>query len=490
MADFMNQFSHTGLTFDDVSLITQYADFLPEESDISTSLTRRVHLNIPFISAAMDTVTEGNMAICMAMLGGIGIIHKNLAAETQARMVAQVKHHLNGLIVDPEMFRASDTIEKVMMEKRTRKFNFSGFPIVDDNDHLVGILTSTDIKFAVDHTVKVADVMTTNLVTAPPDTSLQEAYDLMMRNKVGKLPLVDKGKLVGLYSFTDVKTLIEKVEPLYNRDSKYRLRVGAAIGSGEYERAEQLSQEGVDVIVVDSAHGHSKGIIETTRWLKKNLPDLDVIAGNVGTSEGALALRDAGADAVKVGIGPGSICTTRVVCGVGIPQVTAIYECRKALQGEIPVIADGGIRLSGDVAKAIAAGADSVMLGSVLAATEESPGEKIIHQGRQYVVYRGMGSLAAMKESFGSRERYGQQNTLPDDLVPQGVEGIVPYAGAVKKVITQYCGGLCSALGYSGCKSIKDIHARSRFVKVTLAGLREAHPHNVKIMKEAPNYQS
>jgi len=413
---FMDQFPHEGLTFDDVSLVTQYADFLPDQADIASRLTSRINVNIPFVSAAMDTVTESEMAISMALFGGIGIIHKNLSADVQAKQVGTVKHHLNGLIIDPIVFRTSDTLETVSQKKAQKKFSFSGFPILNESDELVGILTSTDIKFSRKRNAKVTEVMTSNVITAAPGTTLQKAYDVMMKNKIGKLPLVKNGKLVGLYSFTDVKDLVEDVQPLYNRDSKYRLRVGAAISANDHERAEILASEHVDVIVVDSAHGHSKGIIDMVKWLSRNLPDIDIVAGNVGTGEGALALREAGAHAVKVGIGPGSICTTRVVCGVGIPQITAVYECAKALEGSIPVIADGGIRHSGDVPKALTAGADTVMLGGVLAGTEESPGEKIIHEGRQYVVYRGMGSLSAMREAAGSRQRYGQENVNVDDL--------------------------------------------------------------------------
>lgn len=487
---FMEQFRHEGLTFDDVSLVTQYADFLPEETDLSSRLTGRITVNMPFVSAAMDTVTETRMAIAMAMLGGIGVIHKNLSIDAQAKQVARVKHHLNGLIIDPIVFRASDTIRYVQETRERKGYGFNGFPILDDNDNLVGILTSTDIKFSRNPNAPVADVMTREIITGPPDTTLQSAYDIMTRNKIGKLPLRKNGKLVGLYSFSDVKTLVENVQPLYNRDAKYRLRVAAAVGVNDHERAESLADAEADVMVVDSAHGHSRGVMEMTRWIAGHYPGIDIIAGNVGTAEGALALRDAGAHAVKVGIGPGSICTTRVVCGTGVPQITAIHECAKALAGSIPVVADGGIRNSGDVAKALTASADTVMLGSILAGTEESPGEKIIHEGRQYVVYRGMGSLAAMRASAASRERYGQVGVSEGDLVPQGIEGIVPYAGTVKDVMIQYVGGLRSALGYCGCKTISALQQKGRFIRISPAGLREAHPHDVKIMREAPNYRS
>lgn len=490
VSKFMAEFPFQGLTFDDVSLITQYADFLPDEAIIRSRLTSRIDVNMPFLSAAMDTVTESNMAISMALLGGIGIIHKNLSAGEQARQVGIVKHHLHGLIRDPITFRTSDTLETVRERRNNRNFSFSGFPILDDDGNIAGILTSTDIKYSEDAFACVSDVMSQDVISAAPDTDQQAAYEIMMKNKIGKLPLVDKGKLVGLYSFSDVSTLVRDVKPLYNRDSKYRLRVGAAVSPNNESRVEALAAEDVDVIVVDSAHGHSKGVMDMTRWIAKHYPEIDIIAGNIGTADGALALRDAGAHAVKIGIGPGSICTTRVVCGVGIPQITAIHAAQSALQGSIPVIADGGIRHSGDVPKAIVAGADTVMLGSILAGTEESPGEKIIHQGRQYVVYRGMGSLSAMQQGSGSRERYNQADVDADDLVPQGIEGIVPYAGTVQKVMTQFCGGLTSSMGYCGCHNIAELQTNGKFTRVSSAGLHEAHPHDVKIMKEAPNYRS
>ena len=488
--DFMERAKFEGLTFDDVSLVTQYADFLPEDADVRTRITTRVSANIPFMSAAMDTVTESPMAIAMAMLGGIGIVHRNLPPKQQAKHVSNVKHHLNGVIQDPIVFHAEDTLQHVLRVKQEKGYSFSGFPILDEHEKVVGILTSADIKFARNRSGLVNEVMTSRVITSPPNTTLQDAYELMRKHRIGKLPLVDDGRLVGLYSYTDARTLVENEEPLYNRDAKYRLRVGAAIGPSDHERVEALAEEEVDVVVVDTAHGHSKGVIAMVRWMKRHHPEIDVIAGNIGTGEAAIALRDAGADAVKVGIGPGSICTTRVVAGVGVPQVTAIHEAARALEGSIPVIADGGIRHSGDVTKALAAGADMVMMGSILAGTEESPGEKIIHQGRQYVVYRGMGSLAAMREGMANRDRYGQANTGEDELVPQGIEGIVPYAGTVSKVMVQFCGGLRAGLGYCGCRTIAELQERGRFVRVSLAGLKEAHPHDVKIIKEAPNYQS
>lgn len=488
---FMESFPQEGLTFDDVSLVTQYADFLPEQADIRSRLTQRISVNIPFVSAAMDTVTESQMAIAMALMGGIGIIHKNLTPKRQSEQVARVKHYLNGLIRDPILFHSSDTLETVHHTKLQKNFAFSGFPILDENDRLIGILTAADIKFATDNKAPVTEVMTANVISAPAETTLQEAYTLMKKHRIGKLPLVDRnGKLAGMYSFSDVRMLVENVEPMYNRDSKYRLRVGAAIGPSDQDRVAVLAKENVDVVVVDTAHGHTKGVIDMVKWTKANYPDIDVIAGNIATGEAAVALRDAGADAVKVGIGPGSICTTRVVAGVGIPQITAIYDCARMLKGSIPIIADGGIRHSGDVPKALVAGADVVMCGSLFAGTDESPGEKIIHQGRQYVVYRGMGSLAAMREGAASRERYGQSNSREDELVPQGVEGIIPYSGSVRKVMVQYCGGLRAAMGYCGSRTITELRQNGRFVRVSLAGVNEAHPHDVKIIKEAPNYRS
>ena len=485
--DFMKTFPFEALTFDDVSLMTQYADFLPGDTDISSRLTRNVSVKIPFLSAAMDTVTEARMAISMAMLGGIGVIHKNLDSEEQARHVSRVKHHLNGLISNPITFSIDDTLESIAICRAEKGYGFSGFPILDNAGKLVGILTSKDIRFARSKRAPVTDIMTTDVITAEENTNLRQAYDQMQQHKIGKLPLIKNGKLVGLYSYADVRSLIENEEPLFNRDDKYRLRVAAGVGPGDYERAEILSENEVDVMVVDTAHGHSKGVIEMVSWVKNKFPHIDVIGGNIATGEAALALRDAGADAVKVGIGPGSICTTRVVAGVGIPQISAVYAASRALKGDIPVIADGGIRNSGDIAKALVAGADTIMMGSVLAGTDESPGEKIIYEGRQFVIYRGMGSLDAMKSREGSRQRYGLSND--DDLVPQGIEGMVPFAGTVNKVMKQYCGGLQASLGYCGTRTIDELKKKGQFVRVSGAGAVEAHAHDVKITKEAPNYR-
>jgi IMP dehydrogenase len=491
--EFMKTFPYEGLTYDDVTLVTQYADFLPDDASLETRLTSRIKMKTPFISAAMDTVTEAPMAIAMALEGGIGVIHKNLEDYEQAEQVAKVKNHLNGLIASPVCFHEDDDISFLRREKAERKLKFNGYPVLDKNDCLVGMITGSDMRFAPQNAMKLKDVMQKTLLTAKPGTSLKKAYEIMRANKIGKLPLVDrKGHITGLYSFTDVQRIVENSNSSANCDDKFRLRVAASVsgGAGDHVRMEKLADAGVDVVVVDSAHGHSKGIIDMTKWIVKHFPKIDVIAGNIATGEAAVALAKAGAHAVKVGIGPGSICTTRVVCGVGIPQLTAVYSAAKALNGAIPVIADGGIKISGDVPKALAAGADTVMLGSVLAGTEESPGEKIYSNGRQYVVYRGMGSMAALKNGKGSRARYFQDNESEDDLVPQGIEGMVPYSGRVKSIMTQFCGGLRASLGYCGTKTIAELQKRGKFYRVTSAGLKEARPHDITITKEAPNYRT
>jgi IMP dehydrogenase len=491
MDDFMTAFPHLGLTFDDVSLVTQYAAMLPDEADVTSRFTRNIALNIPFISAAMDTVTESEMAIAIALLGGVGVIHKNLEPEQQAAEVSRVKHYLNGLITDPVVFPSDMKLADLLEEKRRNKYQFAGFPIVDSEKRLAGILTSRDIKFVTDYDVPVADVMTRDLTVGQAGTTTAEAFEVMLKERIGKLPIVDaENRLIGLYSFHDVRTITENIEPTFNRDSQHRLRVAAAIGPYDESRIEALLAAGADALVIDTAHGHSKGVIETLQMLKKNT-DVDVVAGNIATPEAARDLVDAGADAVKVGIGPGSICTTRVVAGVGVPQLTAVYQVRKAIGDEVPVISDGGITYSGDVAKAIAVGASSVMMGSALAGTEESPGERILHQGRTFVVYRGMGSMDAMKAGRGSRERYSQGNVIdPGELVPQGIEGLVPYRGKVADVLHQYVGGLRFSLGYCGVCSIAELQSKARLIRVSPASLQEAHPHGVKVLKDAPNYRS
>ena len=491
--ELMQAFKYEGLTFDDISLITQYADFLPADTSVKTRFTRNVTLNIPFVSAAMDTVTESSMAIAMARLGGIGVIHKNLSIERQSEEVRKVKSFLNGKIKNPVTFNPEQTIADIMRIKREQGYSFSGFPIVDHEGHVLGLIAGRDIKFIADTTKKVGDVMTKEIITAPDTISIFDAYKIMVEHKVGKLPVVNAaGVLTGLYSFQDIKSLIEHENPDYNRDSKHQLRCAAGIGPYDDERIEALLRAGVDVLVLDTAHGHSKGVIETAKYIKKSYGDrVDLVAGNIATAEAAKALADAGVDAIKVGIGPGSICTTRVVAGVGIPQVTAVYEVSRAIPEDIPVIADGGIKQSGDVAKAIAFGASSVMMGSALAGTTESTGEVTLHQGRRYVIYRGMGSLEAMKTGKASRERYGQCDVDDDKkLVPQGIEGLVPFRGPVADVIFQFVGGLRYALGYCGARTIKELQETAKAIRVSPAGLREAHPHDVTMLKDAPNYIS
>lgn len=491
--ELMQAFKYEGLTFDDISLITQYADFLPADTSVKTRFTRNVTLNIPFVSAAMDTVTESSMAIAMARLGGIGVIHKNLSIERQSEEVRKVKSFLNGKIKNPVTFNPEQTIADIMRIKREQGYSFSGFPIVDHEGHVLGLIAGRDIKFIADPSKKVGDVMTKEIITAPDTISIFDAYKIMVEHKVGKLPVVNAaGVLTGLYSFQDIKSLIEHENPDYNRDSKHQLRCAAGIGPYDDERIEALLRAGVDVLVLDTAHGHSKGVIETAKYIKKSYGDrVDLVAGNIATAEAAKALADAGVDAIKVGIGPGSICTTRVVAGVGIPQVTAVYEVSRAIPEDIPVIADGGIKQSGDVAKAIAFGASSVMMGSALAGTTESTGEVTLHQGRRYVIYRGMGSLEAMKTGKASRERYGQCDVDDDKkLVPQGIEGLVPFRGPVADVIFQFVGGLRYALGYCGARTIKELQETAKAIRVSPAGLREAHPHDVTMLKDAPNYIS
>lgn len=492
VADFMSSFTGEGLTFDDVSLYTRYADFQPQECCVRSRFSRRLELNVPFASAAMDTVTEAPMAIAMAMAGGIGVIHKNLTPERQAEEVRRVKRYLNGLIEKPVAFPRDVKVAALLEDKKQKKFKFTGFPIVDDRGRLCGILTARDIKFLSDMDVVVSEVMTAEVITAPQGTTLTEAFDIMVRNKVGKLPIVrEDGTLAGLYSFHDVKSLIENIEPNINRDEHHKLRVAAAVSPGDLARAGLLAEAGVDALVIDTAHGFTKGVIDTVREVKRAFPTIDAVAGNIASGEAARVLVDAGADAVKVGVGPGSICTTRVVCGVGIPQLTALHEVRQEIGDAVPIIADGGIKHSGDIPKAIAVGGSAVMMGSVLAGTTESPGEKILHHGRTYVVYRGMGSMEAMKAGQGSRERYSQ-GEVDDDakLVPQGIEGLVQYRGSVEYVLNQFTGGLRFSLGYCGARDLDELRQKARFIRVSTAGLREAHPHDVRVTKDAPNYST
>ncbi|WP_104722367.1 IMP dehydrogenase [Helicobacter mesocricetorum] len=472
------------LTFEDVLLVPAYSEILPKEVSLQSQLSRNITLNAPLISAAMDTVTEYRTAIAMARLGGIGIIHKNMDINSQVTQIKKVKKSESGVIIDPIFISPESTL----MEARaiTDNYKISGVPVVDDNGGLIGILTNRDMRFESDLKRLVKEVMTkAPLITAQVGTSLEEARNIMNKHKIEKLPIVnEKGILKGLITIKDIQKRIEY--PYANKDNFGRLRVGAAIGVHQYDRAKALVEAGVDILVLDSAHGHSKGILETIKEIKKHL-NVDIIAGNVATSEGAEALIGAGADGVKVGIGPGSICTTRIVAGVGVPQITAIADVAKICHNVgIPLIADGGVKYSGDIAKALAAGASSVMIGSMLAGTEESPGETIIYQGRQYKSYRGMGSLGAMNK--GSADRYFQEGMAQEKFVPEGIEGRVPYRGKIADVVHQMVGGLRSSMGYLGAKDIPTLWERAEFVEITQSGLRESHVHDVLITKEAPNY--
>jgi len=475
------------LTFDDVLLVPQESSILPSQVDVKTRLTKKIEMNIPLLSAAMDTVTESGMAVALAREGGIGIIHKNLPIEDQALMVDQVKRYESGMIVNPVTLSSSKTIKEA--KEVMSLYKISGLPVVE-NEKLIGIITNRDIRFETDETLQVTERMTTEkLVTVPQGTTLEQAKKVLQEHRIEKLLVVDDdGSLAGLITVKD----IQKKEdfPFACKDSSGRLRVGAALSitSDFLERAQELHSKEVDVIVVDTAHGHSQGVLNQIKNIKKALPNLQIIGGNIATSDGTKALIDAGADCVKVGIGAGASCTTRIVAGIGVPQLTAVMDCvDEAKKSDIPVIADGGIRYSGDISKAIAAGADTVMLGSILAGMDESPGEFILFEGRQYKSYRGMGSLGAMQEGDGSR--YFQNDIEAKKLVPEGIEGIVPYRGSVKNTIHQLMGGLRSSMGYCGGKNIADFQKKAEFIQSTQAGVKESHPHEVKITKEAPNYQ-
>lgn len=472
------------LTFEDVLLVPAYSEILPKEVFLGTKFSKNITLNSPLVSAAMDTVTEYSTAIAMARVGGIGIIHKNMDINSQVTQIKKVKKSESGVIIDPIFISPDATL--MQAKAITDNYKISGVPVVDDNGSLIGILTNRDMRFETDLSRPVKEIMTkAPLVTAKVGTSLEEARNIMNKHKIEKLPIVnEKGILKGLITIKDIQKRIEY--PNSNKDDFGRLRVGAAIGVFQYDRAKALVEAGVDVLVLDSAHGHSRGILETIKEIKKHLV-VDIVAGNVATREGAQALIDAGADGVKVGIGPGSICTTRIVAGVGVPQITAIADVSEVCHKMgVPLIADGGIKYSGDIAKALAAGASSVMIGSMLAGTEESPGETIIYQGRQYKSYRGMGSLGAMNK--GSADRYFQEGTAQEKLVPEGIEGRVPYRGRISDVIHQMLGGLRSSMGYLGAKDITTLWEKAEFVEITQSGLRESHVHDVMITKEAPNY--
>ncbi|MCL1905522.1 MAG: IMP dehydrogenase [Clostridiales bacterium] len=474
-----------GLTFDDVLLVPARSEILPKDVDMRTRFSRRISLNIPLVSAGMDTVTTSRMAIAMAREGGIGVIHKNMSIEQQAFEVDKVKRSENGVIIDPIFLSPDHTIADAL--KIMEQYHISGVPITVKNK-LVGILTNRDLRFETDYSQRIAQVMTSkNLITAPVGTDLTQAQEILKKHKVEKLPLVDKeGNLCGLITIKDIQKNLKY--PFSAKDDHGRLRVAAAVGaaSNTMERAKALADAGVDALVVDTAHGHSINVLRTVTAIKEGFPHLDVVAGNVATGAATRDLIAAGADSVKVGVGPGSICTTRVIAGIGVPQISAIYDAASAAAAhDVPIIGDGGIKYSGDIVKALAAGADSVMLGSLLAGTEESPGEIEIYQGRSFKVYRGMGSIGAMKE--GSSDRYFQEGS--DKLVPEGIEGRVPFKGPLAETVFQLTGGLRSGMGYCGTPDIAALQREARFVRITAAGLKESHPHDVQITKEAPNYR-
>ncbi|WP_029461635.1 IMP dehydrogenase [Serpentinimonas barnesii] len=481
------------LTFDDVLLVPAYSNILPKDTSLATRLTRDITLNLPLVSAAMDTVTEARLAIALAQEGGIGIVHKNLTPQNQAAQVAKVKRYESGVLRDPVVITPTTTVYQVL--QLSEELGISGFPVLDGGK-VVGIVTGRDLRFETRTELPVREIMTPRerLITVPDGTTPEEAKALLNKHKLERLLVVNEAfELKGLITVKDIRKQLNF--PNAARDAAGHLRVGAAVGvgAGTEERVELLVRAGVDAIVVDTAHGHSKGVLDRVRWVKQNYPQVQVIGGNIATGAAARALVEAGADGVKVGIGPGSICTTRIVAGVGVPQITAIDNVATALQGTgVPLIADGGVRYSGDIAKAIAAGASSVMMGGVFAGTEEAPGEIVLFQGRSYKSYRGMGSIGAMQQ--GSADRYFQEsstgNPNADKLVPEGVEGRVPYKGSVVSILFQMAGGLRAAMGYCGCASIADMHAQAEFVEITTAGVRESHVHDVQITKEAPNYRA
>ncbi len=481
------KFLFEALTYDDVLLVPAYSEVLPRETSTSTHLTANIALNIPILSAAMDTVTESALAIAMALEGGIGFIHKNMSIESQADQVRKVKRSQSGLILDPVTLQVNSTVRDA--EKIMREFKIGGIPVVDGNGKLVGIITNRDLRFQKDMSVPIENIMTKdNLITAPEGITLQKAEILLQDYKIEKLPIVNKkGKLTGLVTYKDI--LKKKNKPNACQDQFGRLRVGAAVGvtPDVLERIAALKNAGVDVISIDTAHGHSKGVMDAAKLVKKKFPELELVVGNIATGDAAKALVKAGADAIKVGVGPGSICTTRVVAGVGLPQLSAVYEAASAIKGSgVKVIADGGIRFSGDIVKALAAGADTIMIGSLLAGTDEAPGEMIIYEGRKFKSYRGMGSIEAMDD--GSKDRYFQD--AEDDikkLVPEGISGRVPFKGLVSEVLYQLVGGLKAGMGYCGAKNIEKLK-QAKFVKITVAGVAESHPHDIAITREAPNY--
>ena len=483
------QESGVALTFDDVTLMTKYSKVLPKDVNLETKFSKNVSLKIPIVSAAMDTVTEKDMAIELAILGGLGIIHKNMTIQEQVNQVSRVKHHLSGFIEKPICVYSDEKISNLLERKSQKGYNFHSFPVVNKDYKLEGIVTKTDFDFCNDDSLLIKEIMTPNILTAKEGTEINQAYEIMSKNKKKVLPLVDNNnKIIGMYVFSDVKRIISGGSKNYNLDKNKRLKVGAAVGIGKdtQKRVDELAREGVDVVVVDSAHADTVSVIKTIKDLKK-FYHVDVVAGNITNPDSAKRLIDSGVDGIKVGQGPGGICTTRVIAGVGIPQISAIYECASVAKNyNIPICADGGLRCSGDVVKAIAAGANSVMMGGMLAGTKEAPGDLILFEGRQWKTYRGMGSLGAMKDHEGSRERYLQESK--GKLIPEGVEARVPYKGELSEVIFQYTGGLRSGMGYVGAKTIEELKEKGDFKKITLAGKFESHPHDIQITKDAPNY--
>ncbi|SIN99058.1 IMP dehydrogenase [Algoriphagus halophilus] len=483
-----DKFLYEALTYDDVLLVPGYSEVLPRDTNTSTQLTKKIRLNIPLVSAAMDTVTEAELAIAIALEGGLGFIHKNMSIEQQAAQVRKVKRSQAGMILDPITLNIDAKVRDA--ETIMREYHIGGIPVVDKNRTLKGIITNRDLRFIKDQNRPIREIMTIeNLITAKSGVSLEQAEEILQEYKIEKLPIVDEdNKLTGLITYKDI--LKRKDKPNACKDEYGRLRVGAAVGvtADIVERVEALKNAGVDVVSIDTAHGHSKGVIDTCKKIKDAFPDLEVIVGNIATPEAAIALADAGADAVKVGVGPGSICTTRIIAGVGVPQLSAVFECSQVLKDRgVPVIADGGIRYSGDLVKAVAAGGSSIMIGSLLAGTEEAPGEMIIFQGRKFKSYRGMGSLEAMES--GSKDRYFQDaEDNIKKLVPEGIVGRVPYKGLVAEVLYQLVGGLQAGMGYCGTKTIEDLQRDGKFVKITAAGVKESHPHDVSVTREAPNY--
>jgi IMP dehydrogenase len=479
------------LTFDDVRLRSGYSETMPDDVKLESKFSKNVSLKIPIVSAAMDTVTEHKMAIAMAMLGGLGIIHKNMSPEEQANEVVRVKYYLNGLIDKPICVRQDQTIAEIIEDREKKEYPFETFPVLDNNGKIVGILSRTDFDFCEDKSLPAKEVMTKKIITAPQKTSLREAYKIMVETKKKVLPLVDKdGKITGLYVFKDVQRIMAKNPDGYNLDKDGQLVVGAAIGVNDDERLDLLIKKKVDVVVIDTAHADTKIIIETLKKIKKKYK-VDVVVGNISEPESAERLAEAGADGIKIGQGPGSICTTRIIAGIGSPQVSAVYKCSQiANKYNIPICADGGLKYSGDIPIAMGAGASSVMMGGMLSGTKESPGDIVFREGRQWKIYRGMGSISAMEANKGSRERYGQVATGKKELIAEGIEGLKPYKGELAEVIFQYTGGLKRGMGYIGAKNIQELQTKANFIRISEAGKNESHPHDVIITKEPPNYSA